>query len=306
MRKRVNMGGSGIAASPVILGCMRIGEKSVQEVGSLIETAVECGINIFDHADIYGGGAAEEVFAKALAESSIKREDIILQSKCGICDGYFDLSKAHIIDSAEKILKRLGTDYLDVLLLHRPDTLMEAEEIEEAFEKLESAGKVRAFGVSNMEPMQIEYLSTGLSRKLIINQLQFSAAHTGMIDSGFNVNMKNEAGINRDGSILEYCRFKGITIQTWSSLQYGFFKGTFLGNEKYSELNRVMERIAKEQEVTPAAVAIAWILKHPAKMQAVVGTTNTKRLREIAVADDVELTRKEWYEIYRAAGNILP
>lgn len=302
----IKMGGSSIAASAIIMGCMRIGEKSPQDVNTLIAKSLELGINTFDHADLYGGGASEEVFAKALALGQVKREEIVLQSKCGICPGYYDLSKEHIMTSAEQILKRLHTDYLDVLLLHRPDTLMEPEEVAAAFDELHTSGKVKAFGVSNMNSMQIEYLQSCLPWKLIINQLQFSAAHTGMVDSGLNVNMRKEAGIDRDGSVLEYCRMRDITIQIWSSLQYGFFEGTFLNNEKYPELNQVLERIAEENNTTAGAAAIAWILRHPAKMQAVVGTTNAERLGKIAEASRINLTRQEWYEIYCAAGNVLP
>ncbi len=305
MVQSINMGGS-IAASAIIMGCMRISEMNPQDVGALIEKALEAGINTFDHADIYGGGMAEEVFAKALALGTVKREDIVIQSKCGIRPGFFDFSKEYILASTDQILKRLNTEYLDVLLLHRPDTLMEPEEVAEAFERLHTSGKVNAFGVSNMNPMQMEYLGSRLPYKLIVNQLQFSAAHTGMIDNGLNVNMKNEAGIGRDGSVLEYCRMKDITIQTWSSLQYGFFEGTFLKSDKYPKLNHVLERIAEDNNVTAGAVAIAWILRHPAKMQAVVGTTSVKRLEEIARASEIYLSRQEWYEIYRAAGNVLP
>ena len=306
MVQRIHLGGSNIAASAIIMGCMRISEMSPQNVNALIEKSLEVGINTFDHADLYGGGASEEVFAKAMAMGQVEREEIILQSKCGIRPGFFDFSKEYIVTSTEQILKRLHTDYLDVLLLHRPDTLMEPEEVAEAFRQLYDSGKVRAFGVSNMNPMQMEFLGSFLPYKLLVNQLQFSAAHTGMIDSGLNVNMKKEAGIDRDGSILEYCRRKDITIQTWSSLQYGFFEATFLGSERYPELNLVLERIARENNATAGAVAIAWILRHPAKMQAVVGTTKEKRLEEIAEASRISLTRQEWYEIYRAAGNVLP
>ncbi len=302
----IKMGGSSIAASAIIMGCMRIGEKSPQDVNTLIAKSLELGINTFDHADLYGGGASEEVFAKAMALGQVKREEIVLQSKCGICPGYYDLSKEHIMTSAEQILKRLHTDYLDVFLLHRPDTLMEPEEVAAAFDELHTSGKVKAFGVSNMNSMQIEYLQSCLPWKLIINQLQFGAAHTGMVDSGLNVNMRKEAGIDRDGSVLEYCRMRDITIQTWSSLQYGFFEGTFLNNEKYPELNQVLERIAEENNTTAGAAAIAWILRHPAKMQAVIGTTNAERLGKIAEASRINLTRQEWYEIYCAAGNVLP
>lgn len=304
--KKVNIGGSGIAASAIIMGCMRIAEKAPEEICGLIEKSMEKGINTFDHADIYGGGDAERIFAKGLSLSSVKREDIIIQSKCGIRQGFFDFSRKYIMEAAEGILKRLNTDYLDVLLLHRPDTLMEPDEIAEAFDRLYEDGKVKAFGVSNMNAMQLEYLGYCLDRKLVANQLQFSAAHTPVIDAGLNVNMCNEAGIGRDGSVLEYCRMKDITIQTWSSLQYGFFEGTFLNSEKYPGLNRVLERIGEENQMTSAAVAIAWILRHPADMQAVVGTTSVKRLEEIVKAAELTLSREQWYEIYTAAGNKLP
>lgn len=304
--KKINIGGSNIAASAIIMGCMRIAEKKPQEVCEWIEKAMEKGINTFDHADIYGGGEAERIFAGAMSLSSVKREDVIIQSKCGIRQGFFDFSKKYIIESTENILKRLNMDYLDILLLHRPDTLMEPDEIAQAFDKLQKEGKVKAFGVSNMNVMQLEYLASQLGRKLVINQLQFSAAHTPVIDAGLNVNMCNEAGIGRDGSVLEYCRMKDITIQTWSSLQYGYFEGTFLNNEKYPELNQALNRISKKYLITPAAAAIAWILRHPANMQAVVGTTSVNRLEEIAKAADIRLSREEWYEIYTAAGNKLP
>lgn len=206
----------------------------------------------------------------------------------------------------EGSLKRLGTDYIDILLLHRPDTLMEPEEIAEAFSILHSSGKVRNFGVSNFNPMQIELLSKYLNQGLIVNQLQFSIVHTGMIDFGFNVNMKVDQAINRDGSVLEYCRLKGITIQAWSPFQYGFFEGTFLGNEKFKELNEKIDEIAIQKGVPSIAIPIAWILRHPAKIQAIVGTTNPARLKDICKAADIELTREEWYALYRSAGNKLP
>ncbi|MGB9780134.1 aldo/keto reductase [Caldanaerobacter sp.] len=303
--KYLNIGGE-IKASSIALGCMRISDKPIKQVEELIDTALEGGINFFDHADIYGGGKSEEVFGKVLKKKKGLREKIIIQTKCGIRNGYYDFSKEHILKSVEGSLKRLGTDYIDILLLHRPDTLMEPEEIAEAFSILHSSGKVRNFGVSNFNPMQVELLSKYLNQKLIVNQLQFSIAHTGMIDFGFNVNMKVEQAINRDGSVLEYCRLKGITIQAWSPFQYGFFEGTFLGNEKFKELNEKIDEIAVQKGVPSIAIPIAWILRHPAKIQAIVGTTNPARLKDICKAADIELTRGEWYALYRSAGNKLP
>ncbi|MGB9680296.1 MAG: aldo/keto reductase [Thermoanaerobacteraceae bacterium] len=304
--KYINIGDKGIKASEIALGCMRIFDKPIEDIKILINTALEEGINFFDHADIYGGGKSEEVFAEALNMNSDLREKIIIQTKCGIRHGYYDFSKEHILNSVDESLKRLKTDYIDILLLHRPDTLMEPEEIAEAFSILYSNGKVRNFGVSNFKPMQIELLAKYFNHRIIINQLQFSIMHTGMIDSGFNVNMKIDKGVDRDGSVLEYCRLKNITIQAWSPFQYGFFEGTFLGNEKFKKLNDKIDEIAEKKGVPNIAIPIAWILRHPAKIQPIVGTTNVNRLKDIIKASDVELTREEWYELYRAAGNKLP
>lgn len=304
--KKINIGNGKINSSEIILGCMRIHELSVNEAAKLINTALEEGINFFDHADIYGGGKSEEIFASAVDMKPSIREKFIIQTKCGIRDGYFDFSKEHILNSIEGSLKRLKTDYIDSLLLHRPDTLMEPEEVAEAFDILHKSGKVKYFGVSNQNPMQIELLNKYLNQKIIINQLQFSVTNTGMIDSGINVNMKIDPSIDRDGSILEYCRLKGITIQAWSPFQFGFFEGVFLDNPKFPELNRKINELAEIKGVTNTAIAIAWILRHPAKIQPIAGTTNSKRLIDICKASEIELTRQEWYEIYRAAGNKLP
>lgn len=304
--KYVEIGTGKQKASAVVFGCMRIHGLSIESVEELVETALEEGITTFDHADIYGQGQSESVFGQVLATKPELRNQMFLQSKCGIRDGFFDFSKEHILKSADDILRRLNTDHLDMLLLHRPDALMEPEVVAEAFDLLKRQGKVLNFGVSNMNPMQMELLARYVSEPLAVNQLQFSAAHTCMIDAGFNTNMMGDAGIVRDGSVLEYCRLKGIVVQSWSSLQYGFFEGTFIGNDRFHELNCVLEKIGAEQGVTAAAVAIAWILRHPAGMQAVAGTTKTVRLRQLARAAEVEMSREEWYEIYRAAGNQLP
>jgi len=304
--KKIQIANGKISASEIALGCMRINSLSKGEASALINTAIDEGINFFDHADIYGGGKSEEVFADAIDMKPSTREKIIIQTKCGIRDGYFDFSKQHILNSVEGSLKRLNTDYIDIMLLHRPDTLMEPEEVAEAFSELHSSGKVKYFGVCNQNPMQIELLNKYLNNKIIINQLQLSITNTGMIDSGINVNMQIAPSIDRDGSILEYCRLKDITIQAWSPFQYGFFEGVFLDNDKFPELNSKINEIAAIKGVTNSAIAIAWILRHPAKIQPLVGTTNLKRLTDICKAWRVELTRQEWYEIYRAAGNKLP
>ncbi|EAG7448841.1 aldo/keto reductase family oxidoreductase [Listeria monocytogenes] len=304
--KRITIGNSALIASEISLGCMRMADLSKEDANKVINTALENGIDFFDHADIYGGGKSEEVFADAIDMNATIREKMILQSKCGIRQGFFDFSKEHIIASVEGSLKRLKTDYLDTLLLHRPDTLFEPEEVAAAFTELEKSGKVRHFGVSNQNPGQIELLKKYVDQELIANQLQFSIMHTGMIDTGFNVNMTIDPSLDRDGGILEYSRLNNMTIQAWSPFQYGFFEGVFLDNDKFPELNKTIDKIAADKGVTNSAIAVAWIQRHPASFQTVVGTMNPGRIADIAKASDVTLSREEWYEIYHAAGNQLP
>ena len=305
--KKIQIANTDMTASQIILGCMRINEAGNNPVET-IQTAYDHGINFFDHADIYGAGECETIFAQALKETSISRSDIYLQSKVGIKPGIaFDFSKQHIIEAVEGSLKRLDTDYLDALLLHRPDTLVEPEEVAEAFSQLEKAGKVRAFGVSNQNPGQIELLKTAVKQPLNINQLQFGLKHTGMIDAGINVNMENQAGLVRDGGILEYSRIHDMTIQAWSPFQYGFFEGVFVGNtEKFPELNARLLELADQYKVTPSGIAAAFINRHPAKMQTILGTMTPSRIIEATEAAGIVLTREEWYSLDMAAGNVLP
>jgi predicted oxidoreductase len=304
--KHIEIGTSGVHASEVSLGCMRIGGMDPAALDALISESMDVGINFFDHADIYGGGKCEEVFAASMNRLGIPRESIFLQSKCGIRKGFFDFSKEHILTSVDAILSRLKTDYIDFLLLHRPDTLVEPEEVASAFSILVESGKVRHFGVSNQTPHQIELLQSAVPMRLHANQLQLSIMHTGMIDSGIAANMKWETSIDRDGGILDYCRLKRITIQPWSPFQFGFFEGVFIGHPKFPELNEVLSNLAEEYGVTPTGLAIAWIQRHPAKMQTILGTTNPERVKLVAGACQITLSRPHWYEIYRAAGNRLP
>ena len=295
--------------SEIVLGMMRIKDKSVKEVEELVETALSVGINAFDLADIYGRGRCEELLGLVLKNRPDLREKMWIQSKCGIRIEeftYFDFSKDYIIKSVDGILQRLKIDYLDSLLLHRPDALMESDQVAESFDLLYKQGKVRDFGVSNQNPMMMELLKKDVKQPLAVNQLQLSAAFTPGFESGFHVNMEDSQAAMRDGSIFEYCKLHDVVIQAWSVLQFGYFKGNFVGNEKFQALNQVLDRLAFKYGVTPSTIAISWILRYPAKMQAVVGTTNPKHLREVSQAANFSLTRKEWYEIYLAAGNNLP
>lgn len=306
MMRTIKLGSSSLEVPVVAVGCMRINSLEKTEAERFVQTALEEGANFFDHADIYGGGTCEEIFADAIHMNAEIREKIILQSKCGIRKGMFDFSKEYILESVDGILKRLNTEYLDVLLLHRPDALVEPEEVAEAFDSLEKSGKVRHFGVSNQNPMQIQLLQKFVKQPLVANQLQLSITNANMISNGINVNMENDSAINRDGSILDFCRINDITIQPWSPFQYGFFEGVFLGNDKFPELNQQIDEIAAKYEVSNTTIATAWILRHPAHMQPVIGTMNIDRLKDCCKASEVQLTREEWYRIYRAAGNILP
>lgn len=304
--RQISVGPQGLLVPELALGCLRIAELEPAALDQLLATALELGINFFDHADIYGGGRCESVFAAAVRRLKLPRESLLLQSKCGIHDGQFDFSREHILHSVHGSLQRLGTDHLDALVLHRPDALVEPDEVAAAFSHLQASGKVRHFGVSNHNPAQIELLQHRLPQKLLFNQLQLSIAFTPLIDAGLHVNMHDEPAVMRDGGVLDHCRLKGITVQAWSPLQHGFFKGPFLGDPRFAALNAVLHRVAESHGVTDTAVAVAWISRHPARIQTVLGSTRPQRLRDAAQSQRFVLSRADWYEIYRAAGNTLP
>ena len=299
----------GIKASRIIMGCMRIADKPLQETESVIIEAVKNGVNTFDLADIYGKGDCERIFGVAVKDIGLERKDYILQTKCGIRDTgkgkWFDFSKEHILKSVDNSLKRLKTEYIDVFLLHRPDTLVEPLEVAEAIELLKASGKVRALGVSNFSAAQIHTMQRAGLRP-IVNQVQFALGHTALVDAGFYVNMTADEAVTRSGDTLEYCRAENIALQAWSPLQYGFFEGIFIGNEKYPKLNAELNILAEKYGVTPSTIAFAWVLRHPAFSQAVTGTTNPLRMQEACAAADIELTREEWYNLYMATGKVLP
>jgi predicted oxidoreductase len=301
-----------IAAPNVVLGLMRIRDMSDDAVRALIAAARDAGIDFFDHAAVYGHElhGCERRFAEAMRLTSSERDRITLQTKCGIVpDGpYFDFSYEHIISSVEGSLRALETDRLDILLLHRPDALVEPAEVARAFDELEASGKVRAFGVSNHTPRQIDLLKSAVTQPLVANQLQLSITHAPIVMQGLASNMQGaEQSETRDGGgILDYCRLNDITVQAWSPFQAGFFTGVFLGSPEYPELNAVIDRLAAAYDVPPIAIATAWITRHPANMQVVLGTTSADRVAGAALGSDIPLTRAEWYELVRAAGYQVP
>lgn len=305
--KKINLGKSNLEVPAVAVGCMRIADMENDKLINHLKYCIDNGLNFFDHADIYGAGRCEERFRDAFKETGYKREDIILQSKCGIKKGMYDFSKEHILNSVDGILNRLGTDYLDVLVLHRPDALVEPEEVAEAFDILESSGKVRHFGVSNHRPMQIELLKQYVKQDILVNQLQFGPAFSSMIAAGLEANMLTNGAVDRDGSVLDYSRLNKMTIQAWSPFMFSFPKSLFIGNkEEMPELNNLLEEMADELNSTPMAVSTAWVLRHPANIQMIAGTTNTDRMAQIISASEITLTREQWYKIYLSAGHILP
>ncbi len=296
---------------PVLIqGCMRMPDLTVEAAAEVIRTDFELGVNYYDHATCYGeNGAAETRFGDAFAQTGIKREDVILQSKCGLCfdRNEFDWTKENILSSVDDILRRLRTDYLDVLLLHRPDLIYEPEEVAAAFDQLEESGKVRHFGVSNLVPMQIELLKKYVKQPLVFNQVQFSLEQSQLIDQPLYMNNKTtEFSINRDGNAVDYCRLHDITIQAWSPLQHGFFQGTFVDHPDFPELNKALAELAERESVSKTAIALAWILRHPAKMQAIMGTMNPAHIKDACDAVKVTLSHHDWYTLYLASGKYLP
>ena len=303
--REVSIGGARFPA--IAVGCMGLNKLDGEGVRAFLSASLDAGLYFFDHADIYGGGECESLFGEAMVCLGVARDAYVLQSKCGIVPGkMYDFSEEHILASVDGSLRRLRTDRLDFLLLHRPDALMRPEEVAAAFDKLAASGKVLRFGVSNMHPYQIELLQSCVRRPICVNQLQFSPAHAGMITAGLEANMRTEGAASHDGYVLDYCRLHGIAIQAWSPLRYGLLEGVYLYDPRFASLNACLARIAGERGVAKSAIVAAWILRHPAAMQVVTGTSNARRLLEMAEGAQIELSRAEWYEIYLSAGNRLP
>lgn len=306
---RINLPNGLENVSRLILGCMRMPDLSIDKAAEMVKTSMDLGINFFDNATCYTDGVAEERFGEAWTKAGIARDRFILQTKCGLCfdRNEFDWRRETILSSVDDSLRRMKTDYLDILLLHRPDLLYEPEEVAAAFDALEKSGKVRHFGVSNVPPMMLEVLKHTVKQPLIFNQLQLSLEQSQLIDAAFYMNnLTTERSIDRDNGLLDYCRLHNITIQAWSPLQYGMFGGCFIDDPKYPELNAALAELAEKYHVTKAAIALAWILRHPAQMQVIVGTMNPRHLEESVAATQVSLTHREWYQLYLAAGKFLP
>ncbi len=305
--KEIKMGPSTLTIPAEAMGIMRMDQKSISEASQAIQVAYDNGINFIDSADIYGGGKSEKIFGKAFKEAGISREKVFIQSKTGIVPGQgYDFSKEHIIAGVDGILDRMQIDYLDSLVLHRPDALMDPEEVAEAFDQLQASGKVRFFGVSNFNPSEIELLQSAITQRIMFDQVQLSLMHTGMIDFNFHTNMLDERSVNHDGQLLNYLQSKHITLQAWSPYQYGMFEGSFIDNPKFPKVNELLQKLADKYDVGKNAIAAAWILRLPLNVQILVGSMNPAHIADSAKGADIELSRQEWYDLYLAAGNDLP
>jgi predicted oxidoreductase len=325
MMKTQILGASNLNVTRIALGCMTLGggwdgspltDETRKKAIKVVRAALDAGINFYDHADIYCRGKSEEAFSEIWKELPSLRQSIIIQSKVGIRPGWddptmptrFDFSYEHIMRTVDGSLKRLKTDYLDVLLLHRPDPLIEPEEVARAFDELHQSGKVRWFGVSNETAAEIEFLQHYLLQPIITNQVEFNILHTHMLDEGVIFNQYNPK-ITRNLGTIEYCRLHNITLQAWSPLATGKLTGRKLDKQS-DTINRTAElvaQLAREKGVSGEAIVIAWILRHPAKIQPIIGTTNIERIANACQADGIELSRDEWYKLYVAGrGENMP
>ena len=308
--KTISVPHSTLSVPAVILGLMRIAKMGNADIRALFDAAMDAGVTMIDHADVYGGAPhlCESRFAEAVPLTAAERDKVVIQTKAGIRKGFFDFSKEHILTAVDGSLKALNTPYIDVLLLHRPDTLVEPEEVAAAFDALFNSGKVRHFGVSNQTPGQIELLKSAVRQPLLFNQVQLSLTHANLFAQGIAVNMNGlDQSISRDVGLLDYSRLNGMILQAWSPFQKAFFDGVFIGDRvAYPELNDVLDELAAKYGVTPTGIAVAWITRHPANLQVVLGTTKPQRVRDSAAGAAITLTREEWYRLFRAAGHKVP
>jgi predicted oxidoreductase len=316
----------GISNSRVVFGCMGIGGDWNQEpltkndyitAEAAVEAALSIGITMFDHADIYKMGKSESVFGQILKNRPDLRDQIVLQSKCGIrmADGVFparyDFSKNHIVTAVDGILARLGVEHIDVLLLHRPDPLMEPDEVAEAFNVLRSSGKVRHLGVSNMTAAQIRFLQRSIPEPLVVNQLEMSLARTDWLDQGILVNQKEGAKVNFADGLMEHCQMENLQIQAWGPLAQGVYSGRSLdgATDAVKQTAALVQQMANDKETTPEAIVLGWLMKHPAYIQPVIGTSSAERVLACkdAVRQSQLMSREEWYGLYESSrGHRVP
>jgi len=311
--KTFQMPGTDLTVPQVVLGTMRINTLDDDAIRTLFNTALDAGVNFFDQAAFYGSQPhdCESRWGQAMKLTPSQRDGITLQTKAGIVHSSqgtrFDFSYDELTTSVDASLKALNTDHIDILLLHRPDALVEPEEVARAFDELEAAGKVRYFGVSNHTPAQIELLKKFVKQPLVANQIQISLTHCPSIAQGVAANMSwTDQAVSRDFGMVDYARLHDMTLQAWSPFQNPDWSGTFIDNPNQPGLNAVLARMAKQYGTTPTGIATAWLTRHPAHLQVVAGTMNPERLKEIVQGSSVPLTKADWYELFEAAGHIIP
>lgn len=321
---RLRLAHTELEVSPVIYGCMQIGGSWTEEPLSrgaiehglaCIRAALDGGVNVFDHADIYCRGKSEELFGYAWSELGVKRDDVVLQSKCGIrrpdeppgAPHRYDLSRDHILWSVDRILKRLKTDRLDILLLHRPDPLIEPEEVAKAFDELRAQKLVQHFGVSNHNAGQMALLQRALSLPLVANQLEINLLHSDLIDEGVTVDSPQRGSYRGDGT-LDHCRRHDVSVQAYSPVAKGRITSPpHDADDRTRAASHVVHEIARARATSPDAIQVAWLLRHPARIQAVLGTTKPQRITDALRGMEFELTRDEWYRLFTAGrGRALP
>lgn len=305
--RQIYLGNTNWQVSAVAFGTWRMNKITTDQAVNAIDAAVDCGINFIDSSDVYGRGASETILGEALKNTKVQREKLFIQTKGGIISHQrYDFSKKHLIEAVDASLMRMKLDYIDSYVLHRPDALMDPVEVADTFDQLVTEGKVRHFGVSNFNREQFSLLQSATHQKLLVNQLEFGLKHTEMIDHGIHTNMSDTRSIDHDGEFLEYARRKNITIQAWSPFQLSNYGGLFINNPDYPELNQALQNLADKYHVSKNAIALAWILRHPASFQVLIGSMNPEHIKDSAKGADITLTRQEWYDLYLAAGNTLP
>lgn len=307
-------------ASQLIYGCMGLGggwnknginKADVLQTTQIINTALESGINVFDHADIYTFGKAEQVFGQVMTEQPELRDQMFIQSKCGIrfADEFgpkrYDFSAAWISQSVENSLKYLNIDYLDMLLLHRPDPLMDIRETANALNALAQSGKVKSFGVSNMHQGHIKLLQSALDKPIVANQIEMSLAHIDWLDDGITTGSVAARTNDFDSGLLEFSQLQGIQLQAWGSLAQG--KVTYCDTQANAHQHNLVGKVqalAADYQTTPEAIALAWLMRLPMGIQPIIGTTNLSRIKACSHASSIELSREHWYQLYEAARGI--
>ena len=319
--ERMRLGRGGPLVSRLAYGCAALGgpwdageltQERRRKALAALEAALDAGVDHFDLADVYAFGKAERAFSEIWQLDPSLRARVVVQSKCGVvrsaddtsrAETYYDSSREHILAAARGSMGRLGVDYLDLLVLHRPDVLLEPEEVAAAFDRLHAGGEVRHFGVSNYAPGQVELLQAALDRPLLVNQLQVSLAHPDLIDDAVVVNDTSPDRPVRGFGTLAYCMQRSITVQAWAPLGAGgLVRDDDAGADpRLLAVRRELAAVARERGAHPAAVAIAWILRHPAGIQPLLGGRTPDEIRTAAQGIDLTLTRAEWYRLFNAS-----